>query len=108
MMTIHAGSTLKVKFIKGLVIFMSVLIFLGLIALVWTIFNLNKSTNNINNSTPPEKISLGMPDSCEITEMKLNTKFLTVRTDSSNKSIECDQIYIINLSKGQVISTVGR
>ena len=108
MMTTHAGSIRKVQLIKGLVIFMSILIFLGLIALVWTIFNLNEPSNNINNSTLPEKISLGIPKHCEISEIKLNTKFLTVRTYSSNKLIECDQIYIINLSKGRVVSTVGR
>lgn len=105
------------RVIKGLVIVMAVMIFGGLIAVVWSIFNLTKSadTGAIDTSSvaePISEISLGLPAGCVIADTEVDGRRLAVRTTAiageGSETVDCERVYIVDLTRGQVISTVGR
>lgn len=105
------------RVVKGLVIVMAVLIFVGMVAVVWAIFNLNKPADNRPSdksdiTTIADKLSLGLPAGCEIAGMELDDDRLAVRTTDPQggpqSTSDCERIYIVDLTTGDVISTVAR
>lgn len=87
---------------------MTVMIFVGLIAVVWAIFNLKKPADNRDAAEVAGELSLGLPAGCEITGMELDGGRLAVRTTGPQGVAGCERIYIVDLSRGEVISTVER
>ena len=84
---------------------------------MWAIFNLNKPADNRpgDNSdiaTIADKLSLGLPAGCEIAGMELDDDRLAVRiTDRQGgpqSKSDCERIYIVDLTTGDVISMVTR
>ncbi len=100
-----------VRALKGLVIVMAGLIFVGLVAVVWAIFNLNKPADNrdvAKITEIAETLSLGLPAGCQIAGMELDGRRLAVRTTGPQSAADCARIYIVDLSSGEVVSTVAR
>lgn len=97
-----------VRAIKAVVIIMAVLIFVGLVAVVWAIFNLNKPTGNRDVAKLAAELSLELPAGCEIAGMELDGGRLAVRTTGPQSAPNCERIYIVDLSRGKVVSIVER
>jgi hypothetical protein len=93
---------------KAVVIVMAVLIFVGLIAVVWAIFNLNKPTEDRDVARLPAELSLELPAGCEIAGMELDGGRLAVRTTGAPSAPDCERIYIVDLSRGEVVGIVER
>lgn len=96
------------RVVKGLVIVMAVLIFVGLGAVVWKITNFEEPVVSRDVAKIAETLSLGLPPGCEIAGMELNGRRLAVRTAGTSGAADCAQIFIIDLSSGDVITTVVR
>ena len=99
--------------LKAVGIVMAVLIVVGVVAVVWAIFNLqtpddNRPSDNRNIAQLTETLSLGLPAACVIAGMELDGTRLAVRTEGPAGTAECERIYIVDLSGGNVVSTVGR
>lgn len=99
--------------LKAVVIVLAVLIVVALVAVIWATFNLDKSTDTPRAQTDgvveqAAAVSLGMPAACAIADMELDGTRLAVRTEGPPGVAECDRIYIVNLSRGSVVGTVGR
>lgn len=94
--------------IKAVVIIMAVLIFVGLIAVVWALFNLNKPADNRDAAKLAAELSLELPAGCEIAGMELDGGRLAVRTTGTRSAPDCERIYIVDLSRGEVVSIVER
>ncbi len=99
--------------LKAVVIVLAVLIVVALVAVIWAIFNLDKSTDAPRVQAgdvgkPAEAVSLGVPAVCAIADMELDGTRLAVRTEGPPGVAECDRIYIVNLSRGSVVGTVER
>ncbi len=97
-----------VRALKAVVIIMAVLIFVGLIAVVWAIFNLKTPADNRDVAELAAELSLELPASCEIAGMELDGERLAVRTKGAQIAPDCERIYIVDLSRGEVISVVER
>jgi len=102
-----------VRALKAVVVVMAVLIVVGVVAVVWAIFNLqtpadNRPSDNSNIAQLTETLSLGLPAACVIAGMELDGQRLAVRTKGPPGVAECERIYIVDLSGGNVVSTVGR
>ena len=96
--------------VKGLVIVMAVLIFVGIIAVVWAIVNIEKPASKSDAAQIAkiaETLSLGLPAGCEIAGMELDGRRLAVRTAGSVGAADCARIYVVDLSSGDVITTVA-
>lgn len=87
---------------------MAVLIFGGVIAVVWAIVNIEKPVENRDVAKIAETLSLGLPADCEIADMEIDGRRLAVRTVGPSGATDCTRIYIIDLSSGDVITTVAR
>ena len=94
--------------LKAVVIVMAVLIFVGLIAVVWAIFNLNKPADNRDVARLAAELSLELPAGCETAGMDLDGGRLAVRTTGARSAPNCERIYIVDLSRGEVVSIVER
>lgn len=97
--------------IKAVVIIMAVLIVVGIVAVVWAMFNLNSPARDGGSSNVAEltdKLSLRLPAGCEIAGMELDGDHLAVRTEGSRGDTDCERIYIVDLASGEVISTLAR
>ncbi len=94
--------------LKAVVIVMAVLIFVGLIAVVWAIFNLNKPTEDRDIARLASELSLELPAGCEIAGMDLDGGRLAVRTTGARSAPNCERIYIVDLSRGEVVGIVER
>jgi len=97
-----------VRAVKIVVIVMAVLIFVGMIAVVWALFNLNKPTGDRDIAKVAGELSLGLPAGCIIAGMELDGQRLAVRTEGPSDAADCERIYIIDLDSGDVISTLAR
>jgi hypothetical protein len=99
--------------LKAVVIVLAVLIVVALVAVIWAIFNLDKTAD-----TPPpadsnvaelaDPLSLGLPAGCKIVAMELDGRRLAVRTEGPAGAAECARIYIVDLTRGAVVGTVER
>jgi hypothetical protein len=92
---------------------MAVLIVVGIGAVIWALFNIESpsgggSGGDSNVAELTDKLSLGLPAGCEIAGMEIDGKRLAVRTESSSRTADCGQIYIYDLTSGELISTVER
>ena len=94
--------------LKAVVIGMAVLIVVALVAVVWAIFNLKTPAGNRAAAELAENLSLGLPAGCEIAGMELDGARLAVRTAAIVGAGDCARIYIVDLSSGNVVSTVAR
>ncbi len=96
--------------LKAVVIILAVLIVVALVAVIWAIFNLDTTADtrppdDSNVAELAEPLSLGLPAGCKIVAMELDGRRLAVRTEGP---AECERIYIVDLTRGNVVGTVGR
>lgn len=98
--------------VKIVVILMAVLIFAGMIAVVWALFNLKKPAGNRDIAKVAGELSLGLPAGCKIAGMELDGQRLAVRTEGlpggPQAAVDCERIYIVDVASGDVISTLAR
>ncbi len=94
--------------IKAVVIIMAVMIFVGLIAVVWAMFNVKNPAEKRDVAKVAVELSLELPAGCEIADMDLEGGRLAVRTTGPQGAPKCERIYIVNLSRGEVVSIVER
>ncbi len=100
--------------LKGLVIVLAVLIVIAMVAVMWAIFNLVGPEDSRPVATLPpetealEEISLELPAGCEIASAELDRSRLAIHTTGSTGGDDCDRVYIVDLSRGEVVSIVTR
>jgi hypothetical protein len=99
--------------LKAVVIVLAVLIVVALVAVIWAIFNLDKTADtrpptDSNIAEWADPVSLGLPAGCKIVAMELDGRRLAVRTEGPPGVAECERIYIVDLSRGNVVGTVER
>ena len=88
---------------------MAVLIFVGLIAVVWAIVNIDKPAakgDAAQITKIAETLSLGLTVGCEIVDMEIDGRRLAVRVAGLSDAGDCARIYIVDLSSGNVVTTV--
>lgn len=97
------------KALKAIVIVMALFIFIGLIAVIWAIFNFtNPSEKPVNSVKYSQPLSLGLSANCKISETDLDGQKLSIRTSGYSYNSNCEKIYIVDLSNGKVVFLVER
>ena len=97
--------------VKAVVIVLAVLIVVVLIAIAWVVVDAEEpvaTRNAVEVAKIAESLSLGLPAGCEIAGMELDGRRLAVRTAGSAGTSDCARIYVVDLSSGDVITTVSR
>ena len=99
--------------VKAVVIILGIMIVIALVAVIWAIFNLDKtadtpSADSRTLSELAEPVSLGLPEGCVIADMQLDGARLAVRTEGPPGVAACERIYIVNLNRGTVVRTIER
>ena len=99
------------RILQAAVIIMGVLIFVGLGVLVWGLFNLNSNGEDVpvmrtgpSTSAPLptfDRVSLGLPDGCDIVGASAGSGRLVVRTS-------CGEIWLLDVASGRPLGVIER
>ncbi len=98
--------------IKGLVIFMGLLILAGLGLLVYGMVNQVSEVAGPGGPVAPgapggfDEVEISLPAGCSVVETLVDGDRLIVRTDGPDSNASCRKIIIIDLESGEVLGRV--
>ena len=78
------------------------------VAVVWAIVNMDSPAGEPDIAKLAANLSLGLSEGCEIAGMEMAGQRLAVRTEGQSRGADCGRIYIVDLSRGEVVSIVER